>query len=373
MYGIDSGITILLDYCAQYGLSTYTTHIGMWVNKWTEDNAYSPVVDYLQDCYIKYKQLSDIYPPVDTLWKTLHLSATAQENEPFLKKLFVKWLVGCVAIAHNTGEIHLQGVLVLKGGQGIGKTTFARKLLPAAGSDWFIEGLSLNTKDKDSVMLATTHWIDELGEFSETFRKSSFDELKNFLTKSFDDIRIPYDKAPRREPRRTANIATVNDDTFLADKTGNRRYWVIDLDYIDLDTNIDVNLLWGAVMVLWKDDKVSYGLTLEEINQLSRINAPYERVTDMEQVLIDSLDWESDTTTWQWVTPTALCPLVGVDTKQARKMGKALTALANNSEYEGIKKKRTNKAMVYLLPPVSLSTCDNATDDFDILADEKEQ
>lgn len=372
VYGIDSGITILLDYCALYGLSTCTTHIGMWVNKWTEDNAYSPVVDYLQDCYIKYKQLSDIYNPVDILWKTLHLSATTQENEPFLKKLFIKWLVGCVAIAHNTGEINLQGVIVLKGGQGIGKTTFARKLLPAAGSDWFIEGLSINTKDKDSVLLATSFWIDELGEFSETFRKSSFDELKNFITKSFDDIRIPYDKAARREPRRTAFIATVNDDTFLADKTGNRRYWVLDLDYIDLDTPIDVNLLWGAVMVLWKDDKVSYGLSLEEINQLSRINRHYERVTDMEQVLIDSLDWESDEKLWKWLTPTALCTLVGVDTKQARKLGKALTALANNSEYECIKKKRTNRLRLYYLPPVSLSTCDNASDDFDILADDKE-
>lgn len=372
VYGIDSGITLLLDHCALHGLSTCLSHIGMWVSQLADDNAYSPVVDYLQDCYIKYKQLSDIYSPVDTLWKTLHLSATAQENKPFLKKLFVKWLVGCVAIAHNTGEINLQGVLVLKGGQGIGKTTFARKLLPAAGSDWFIEGLSINTKDKDSVMLATTFWIVELGEVSETFRKSSFDELKQFLTKSRDDVRIPYAKAPKPEPRRSAYIATVNDDTFLADKTGNRRYWVLDLDFIDLDTPIDVNLLWGAVMVLWKDDKVSYGLTLEEIKQLGKINTHYERTTDMEQVLIDSLDWESDTKTWQWQTPTALCTLLEVPSTQARKMGRALTALANNSEYEGIKKKRTNKAMAYYLPLMSLSTCDNANDDFDILADEKE-
>lgn len=369
---VDNGITLLVNYCGRYGLTNSTSRIGEWVALLARQNEYSPVVDYLQDCYTEYKQLSDIYSPVDTLWKTLHLSATAQENEPFLKKLFIKWLVGCVAIAHNTGETNLQGVLVLKGGQGIGKTTFARRLVPA-GSDWFIEGLSINTKDKDSVMIATAFWIGELGELSETFRKSSFDELKQFLTRAFDDIRIPYAKTARREPRRTANIATVNDDTFLADKTGNRRYWVLDLDFIDLDTHIDVNLLWGAVMVLWKDDKVSYGLTLEEIKQLNRINTHYERGTDMEQVLIDSLDWESAIEQWQWLTPTAICTLLEVPSTQARKMGKALTALANNSEYEGIKKKRTNKAIVYLLPPVSLSTCDNASEDFDILADEKEQ
>ena len=126
-------------------------------------------------------------------------------------------------------------------------------------------------------------------------------------------------------------------------------------------------------MALWKSGKVNYGLTLEEINQLSRINTHYERVTDMEQVLIDSLDWESDIKQWQWVTPTALCTLLEVPSTQARKMGRALTALVNNSEYEGIRKKRTNKARVYLLPPVSLSTCDNASNDFDILTDDKEQ
>lgn len=371
-WAVDHGITLLLDYCARYGLSCSVGLVGRWVALLADDNAYSPVVDYLQDCYTEYKQLSDIYDdPVDTLWKTLHLSAAAQENEPFLKKLFIKWLVGCVAIAHNTGETNLQGVLVLKGGQGIGKTTFAKKLVPA-GTDWFVEGLSINTKDKDSVLLATSFWIGELGELSETFRKSSFDELKQFLTRSQDEIRAPYAEHAKNEPRRTANIATVNDDTFLADRTGNRRYWTIDLDYIDLDTPIDVNLLWGAVMVLWKDDKVSYGLTLEEIKQLNRINTHYERVTDMEQVLIDSLDWESDIEQWQWLTPTALCTLVGVDTKQARKMGRALTALANNSEYECIKKKRTNRRRLYYLPPVSLPPCDNASDDFGILTDDKE-
>ena len=89
--------------------------------------------------------------------------------------------------------------------------------------------------------------------------------------------------------------------------------------------------------------KMSLRITpVEEINQLSKINTRYERVTDMEQVLIDSLDWESDIKQWQWMTPTALCTLLEVPSTQARKMGRALTALANNSEYEGIKKKRTN-------------------------------
>ena len=90
-------------------------------------------------------------------------------------------------------------------------------------------------------------------------------------------------------------------------------------------------------------------------------------------MLIDSLDWESDIKQWQWVTPTALCTLLEVPSTQARKMGRALTALANNNDYSGIRRKRTNKAMAYYLPPVSLSTCDNASGDFDILTDDKEQ
>lgn len=354
-YDFDTAVVIMQDYCAKYGLSTSRGNIAGWLALVAKENAYSPVVDYLQDCYIQYKQLSDVYSPIDTLWNTLHLSATAQENEPFLKKLFIKWLVGCVAIAHNDGKTALQGVLVLKGGQGIGKTTFARKLMPSVGSDWFIEGLSLVTNDKDSLVTATTHWLGELGEFSETFRKSHFDSLKQFLTKSVDTIRLPYARSNTTEPRRTAFIATVNDDTFLADKTGNRRYWVLDLESIDLDTPLDVNLLWGAVMALWKQGKELYFLTQAENQKIMSLNRKYEKVSDTEQILVDWLDWGANAELWQWQTPTALCMALGLPLTYARKIGRTLAGMLKTNTYTYLKFERKNTSRLYFLPPAKQS------------------
>lgn len=353
-YDMDMAIVLLQEKCAIYGLSTRVTNIQSWIVAKAEKNAYNPVADYLQECYESYQQdkaNNVINNTINKLWNTLHLTEIAQIKEPFFKALFIKWLVGCVAIAHNTGTTSLQGVLVLKGAQGIGKTSFAKKLIPEMGLDWFVEGASINVSDKDSLITATSCWLLELGEFSETFRKSHFDALKNFITKSIDTIRHPYARNAKAEPRLTAYIATVNDDRFLADNTGNRRYWVLDLESIDLDTQINPNQLWGEVMALWKDEKMTHFLTQSELNQLLAINRQFEKETEFEPMLIDSLDWNAKKESWQWLTPTAICKLLDIPATNARKMGRALISLSQKPAFP-IERKRTNQSRGYFIPPL---------------------
>ena len=66
--------------------------------------------------------------------------------------------------------------------------------------------------------------------FPATFRKSDISALKAFLSRSDDTIRMPYDRRAQVVPRRTVYFATVNEDKFLQDVTGNRRYLPITLD-----------------------------------------------------------------------------------------------------------------------------------------------
>ena len=72
-------------------------------------------------------------------------------------------------------------------------------------------------------------------EYASTFKKD-IDSLKAFITKSVDEFRVPYGKTSVQYPRMTSFCGTVNDDEFLIDQTGNRRFAVIPLDddfYID--------------------------------------------------------------------------------------------------------------------------------------------
>jgi predicted P-loop ATPase len=111
-------------------------------------------------------------------------------------------------------------MMVLVGGQGIGKSTFARYL--AIEEDWFctIE----NIQGKDAVMNLMGKTVVEIEEFVALRNAKSANEAKSFLSKLSDRIRIPYEKFSTDVPRTCILIGTLNERTFLNDHTGERRY-----------------------------------------------------------------------------------------------------------------------------------------------------
>jgi len=111
-------------------------------------------------------------------------------------------------------------MMVLVGGQGIGKSTFARYL--AIKDDWFctIE----NIQGKDAVMNLMGKTVVEIEEFVALRNAKSANEAKSFLSKLSDRIRIPYEKYSTDVPRTCILIGTLNERTFLNDHTGERRY-----------------------------------------------------------------------------------------------------------------------------------------------------
>lgn len=111
-------------------------------------------------------------------------------------------------------------MMVLVGGQGIGKSTFARYL--AVKDDWFctIE----NIQGKDAVMNLMGKTVVEIEEFVALRNAKSANEAKSFLSKLSDRIRIPYERSAKDIPRTCILIGTLNERTFLNDHTGERRY-----------------------------------------------------------------------------------------------------------------------------------------------------
>ena len=111
-------------------------------------------------------------------------------------------------------------MMVLVGGQGIGKSTFARYL--ALKDDWFC---TLDTiQGKDSIMNMMGKTVVEIEEFVALRNAKSANEAKSFLSKLNDRIRIPYEKFSKDVPRTCIFIGTLNEITFLNDHTGERRY-----------------------------------------------------------------------------------------------------------------------------------------------------
>ena len=307
-----------------------------------ELNQYSPVCDYLKQCRQEWDR-KEIY--IDQLFQALELDETSNQDPEFCKKLLTIWLITAVRVAFNDGTFAAQGMLILEGSQGIGKTRLKYILLP--NESWANE-MSMDPTVKDDLLKVAHYWIVELGEFRDTMRYQRIDRLKQFITQAKDAIRLPYTRETIEYPRKTVFMGTVNGENFLYDHSGNRRYWPIAVSAIHLTNAFPKNQLWGQVMHLAFDKKERAWLTREEIEQLNKQNEAYERKSIAEQLILDGLAWGDPVEKWRKVTATELCFELNIDRAQNARIGRILQGMAKKDRR--IQCPTNNREREYFLP-----------------------
>ena len=196
------------DFCPNYDpIRSWLTGLKPW-NPETDP-------DYLHDFYIG------------------HLGFTDPENEPFYESMLKKWHVGMVALI--LGFINENPMMpIFKGPQHIGKTFFVRNILPPELSDYRLEVGPSERIDKDFIIsLSETPLIifDEIS-FGSSQKNEAF---KYIITSSRSNVRDSYARFREVRVRRASLVATTNDDNFIRESEGSRRYLVIDLkETVDL-------------------------------------------------------------------------------------------------------------------------------------------
>lgn len=245
---------------------------------------YNPVLDYLTSLVWDGKDyLEDFYDVLGI-----------KENDSLSRTLIQKWLWQCVALAQNDLKhpFGADGVLVLNGAQGIGKTTVGHVLGTKHG--FFTEGMYIDKQDKDTARRCISNWIVELGEIETTFR-SDLERLKAFITAPIDIYRLPYVRSDEKTVRKTSIIATCNTADFLIDPTGSRRFWTVPIDSIDLERlrQFDIDGLWAQIYMevnTHPDGLQCFRLTRLEQFQLKVRNLEHERPIPAETEIRDILD-----------------------------------------------------------------------------------
>jgi len=183
-------------------------------------NHYHPVRDWLTS--LSYDGTSRL-----DSWLSRYLGADASPYTCVVGRAF---LIAMVARVMKPGCKH-DHVLVLGGEQGIGKSTACRVL----GGDWFGDNMpSIRDGAKEAGIYVPGHWLIELAELAPS-RKAEAEDLKAFLTRPIDEIRVPYDRKPRKLPRQCVFVGTTNETAFLHDITGGRRFWPVTCGAIDFD------------------------------------------------------------------------------------------------------------------------------------------
>ena len=119
----------------------------------------------------------------------------------------------------------------LEGEQGVGKST-AIKIL--AGPENFSDQNILTLDPKAQMELLEGVWIYELCEL-EGLSRADTSKVKAFASRSVDQGRPAYGRFKETRPRQAVFIGTTNDDKYLRDMTGNRRFWPVKVGKIDLE------------------------------------------------------------------------------------------------------------------------------------------
>ncbi|MEY2860496.1 MAG: hypothetical protein RL392_954 [Pseudomonadota bacterium] len=276
----NTAMTSILSLATLNGLTTVP--IPAIVEVLADRNPYNPVSEWI---------LSKPWDGTDRLESLYETLTTRPDFPDQLKRVAVyKWLLSAVAAALKESGFKGRGVLVFQGPQGIGKTSWVISLVP----DPVLRDLvikvdhHLDANSKDSILGAITHWIVEIGELDSSFKKD-FARLKGFLTSDSDKVRRPYARTESEYARRTVFFATVNDENFLVDHTGNTRWWTIPLEAIDYQHGIDTQQLF-AQLALDLEKGNQWWLTKEEEQLLESCNSDHRSNSVIREQLMELID-----------------------------------------------------------------------------------
>ena len=285
------------------------------------------------------------------------------KEDKLSREIIKKWLMQAVCGLFNDSKnpFSLDLILVFKGKQGIGKTRFFEHLTMI--SQYFGEGVCIDPRNKDSIIQATSNWICELGEIGSTLKKD-MDSVKAMLTKANDEYRLPYGRSTLKFPRMTSFVGTVNDDKFLIDQTGNRRFATVPIaDDVHIDYNTQIRpfnslQLWAQVYRIIQEE-IAKGATMascfrldpEMKEKLDNRNQEYTKPMKAEDEVIDilsklNMDRQKTSANYkiidEYMTVTEFMSYHSELNKYtAEQVGKVLTKLG----YESQKKKLDGKSI----------------------------
>lgn len=340
-------IARVLDLCNRFKMPT--ANVNNFLTYLADQNPYNPVTTWiLSKPWDGVSRLADLYATIKA-----HGEEDPQTHS--LKTTLIRrWMVSAIAGAFRPTGVSAHGVLVLQGDQYLGKTQWFNNLVPKE-LGVTANGKLLKPDDKDSVKSVITYWLVELGELDSTFRKSDISQLKSFITNDRDTIRSPYAVKESNYVRRTVFFGSVNPKQFLADETGNRRYWTIECEAINHNHGLDMQQIWAEVYELFKDGE-SWYLTLDEMKLLNAHNRGFELKDPIEERITTHFNWEVKYTpggiAGSWMTATQALAALGVDRPTKGDLNRASAIIR---KLNGGTKKTTRGTDYLWLPPSFMS------------------
>ena len=260
-----------------YGL-TSKDRIFDAVNVVAQKSTFHPVRDYLSGC------TWDGVPRVETLL----IDYLGAEDTPYTRAVTRKTLTAAVSRVYRPG-CKFDYMLTLRGRQGLGKSALIAKL----GGQWFSDTFS-TIQGKEAYEQVLGVWIMEVGELA-GMRKAEAETIKLYISKQSDRFRPAYGRRTQEYPRQCIFIGTTNENEFLRDTTGNRRFWVVDTpneprrSLWDEMMQATVDLIWGEAVEMYRAGEKLY-LPPELEEEARKIQESYAEENPKTGLVLEYLD-----------------------------------------------------------------------------------
>lgn len=238
-------------------------------------NRFDPVAEWLDSL------TWDGVPRLDN-WLTAYGGA---DDTAYTRAVGALLLVAAVRRVRKPGAKFDEMLVLQSSTQGTDKSSAIKAL--AGGDDLFLDELPLNVKASEVLELTEGKWIVEVAELK-GMRKNDIEHLKAFLSKTSDKGRRAYRRDPVEVPRRFVFFGTTNEEKFLRDTTGNRRFWPVRVVQFDVAAiRRDRDQLWAEASVREAEgvpirlDKALWGAAGAEQDDRMVEDPIFERLSDL--------------------------------------------------------------------------------------------
>ena len=224
---------------------------------------YSIAEDY-DPVQVFINSLPEVDPEVDYIQQLANTITST--NDDLTYEAIKVWLVGfirCLLDDDFANEL----VPILIGGQGVGKTLWTERLKPE-GFKKFHTSKNLDPKEKDDLKLLCTHFWIVMDELSTILtRKASTEAYKAMTTAREHTIRLPYARTETRLLRKASIIGTSNEEQYLRDLTGNRRFVSIKVIKMNGKHSFDMMKVYSQAYNLYKQQGSMAGVINQKLQQ----------------------------------------------------------------------------------------------------------
>lgn len=179
-----------------------------------EERKYNPIIDIVDD--IKWDGVTRCQDFLSKWGKV--------DDTPYTREVSRLIFAGGINRLYRPG-CKFEDVPILMGNQGCGKSTLIRYL--AINDNYFGELKVM--EGQQAIEDLSGKWIMEIPEMSAFTKAKDQEAIKAFVSRQRDSYRKPYDRNTTELYRRCTFIASSNDRSPLVDKTGNRRWYPVEL------------------------------------------------------------------------------------------------------------------------------------------------